>query len=203
MEPIFPGRYTAQTDQSFVLFLVGMRINQLWRVDKWWPVTQAMAPMLDTLYRHPQKGFLGGYSTVFWPGVLMVQLWRSFDDLERFARSPDEPHLAAWRRFNQAVGRDGSVGVFHESFQVRAGEYESLYANMPRFGLGAVFAHVPATGQLATARQRRTLHANRTPENRTPEAALPAAERVYDDREGTYTQSHTLVGGRHDDAYHN
>lgn len=34
MATIFNGRYTAKTDQPFVVFLIGMRINQWWRLDK-------------------------------------------------------------------------------------------------------------------------------------------------------------------------
>ena len=33
-------------------------------------------------------------------GAALVQYWRSYEDLERFARNPDDPHLPAWRRFN-------------------------------------------------------------------------------------------------------
>ncbi len=38
MTKIFNGRYTAKTDQPFVVFLIGMRINQWWRFDKWIPI---------------------------------------------------------------------------------------------------------------------------------------------------------------------
>jgi hypothetical protein len=31
----------------------------------------------------------------------MVQYWRSFADLERFARDPAFTHLGAWKQFNQ------------------------------------------------------------------------------------------------------
>jgi hypothetical protein len=80
--------------------------------------------------------------------------WRSFDDLERFARSSDDPHLGAWRRFNQAVGGDGSAGIWHETYLVAPGQYEALYGNMPRFGLAAATQHVPAVGRRETARRR-------------------------------------------------
>ena len=73
----------------------------------------------------------------------MIQYWRSAEDLERFAHSPQETHLPAWQRFNRAVGKDGSVGIWHETFQVAAGQYEAIYGNMPRFGLAQATAHVP------------------------------------------------------------
>ena len=104
---IFNGRYTAKADEPFVVFLIGMRINKWWRIDKWLPVSAAMGPMLQTLFTHPEKGFL--HAEFFWnmSGPVFIQYWRSFEDLERFARHPSEPHLKAWKKFNQAVGADG------------------------------------------------------------------------------------------------
>ena len=152
--PIFPGRYTARAEGPFVVFVIGMRVNRLRAVGKWWPVAQAMPPMLASLREHPEHGFLGGETFVFWRGTALVQYWRSFEDLDRFARSPSEPHLAAWRQFNRAVGADGSVGIFHETYLVADGQYECVYGNMPRFGLAKAFEHVPAVGNRETARLR-------------------------------------------------
>ena len=151
---VFPGRYTARAEGPFVVFVIGMRVNRLRAVGKWWPVAQAMRPMLETLYRHPEKGFLGGQTFLFWRGVMTLQYWRSFEDLDRFARSPSEPHLEAWRRFNRSVGSDGTVGIFHETYLVADGQYECVYGNMPRFGLAGAFAHAPAVGNRETARLR-------------------------------------------------
>jgi len=154
MSEIFNGRFTAQTDEPFVVFLIGMRINRFRAVRKWWPVANAMQPMLSSLYAHPDKGFLGGQMFLTWRGVTMLQYWRSFEDLERFARQPSDPHLAAWKQFNQSVGADGSVGIWHETYQVPAGQYECVYGNMPLFGLAGATTHVPVVGRRETARRR-------------------------------------------------
>jgi hypothetical protein len=154
MARIFPGRYTARTDKPFVVFLIGMRINQLWAVHKWMPVAAAMPPMLKTLAGNPAKGLLGVESWVRWREVLTVQYWRSFEELEQFARNPTDPHLQAWKDFNQRVGADGSVGIWHETFLVDAGQYECVYGNMPRSGLAAGTEHIPAVGNRETARLR-------------------------------------------------
>lgn len=114
----------------------------------------AMNPMLRTLSQHPEKGFLGMQTFLNWRGVTVLQYWRSFDDLERFARSKEEPHLSAWRRFNKAVGTDGSVGIWHETYQVASGQYEAVYNNMPIYGLANATDHLPATGRKETARRR-------------------------------------------------
>ncbi len=155
MAKVVPGRFTAQTDQPFVVFLIGMRINNLRAVRKWLPTLLAMAPMLRELFTHPEKGMLGARTYFGWRQVMVVQYWRSFEDLERFARSADDPHFPAWKRFNARVGyKDGAVGIWHESFLVQSGQYECLYGNMPVFGLAAATRHVPARGRLETARQR-------------------------------------------------
>ncbi|MES1025958.1 DUF4188 domain-containing protein [Gloeocapsa sp. BRSZ] len=154
MAQIMPGRYTAQVDEPFVVFLIGMRINQFLAFSKWLPTAQAMAPMLRTLYQHPDKGFLGGENFIYWRGAGLIQYWRSFEDLERFARNPADPHLAAWQRFHRAVGNDGSVGIWHETYLIEPGNYEAFYGNMPVFGLAAATQHIPAKARRETARQQ-------------------------------------------------
>jgi hypothetical protein len=154
MAKVIPGRFTAQTDEPFVVFIIGMRVNKFFAFRKWIATAMAMGPMIRTLYEHPEKGFLGAQTFVNWRGVTTVQYWRSFDDLEKFARDKDDPHLESWRRFNKTIGSDGSVGIFHETFLVGAGKYEALYGNMPVFGLAAATKHVPAVGKRETARRR-------------------------------------------------
>lgn len=154
MAKVFDGRFTAQTDEPFVVFIIGMRVNKLLAVNKWLSVFRAMGPMLKTLYQNPEKGFLGGEFFFFRRGVTIVQYWRSFEDLEKFARNPSDAHLPAWQAFNKAVGSNGSVGIFHETYMVEPGKYECVYGNMPRFGLAAATNHVPAVGKRETARRR-------------------------------------------------
>jgi hypothetical protein len=145
----FDGRHSARIEGEFVVLLIGMRINKPWKVHRWLPVFTAMAKMTRELSRDPESGFLGGRL-----GVRMsVQYWRSFEHLERFARDPGASHLAAWRAFNQEVGRSGDVGVWHETYRVGAGEYEAIYANMPRVGLARAAEHLPV-GSTSTAARR-------------------------------------------------
>ena len=151
---VVPGRFTARIDEPFVVFIIGMRVNRPLQVRKWVPTAMAMGPMLRELYNNPQKGFLGAELFFYWPGVALLQYWRSFEDLERFARNPNDPHLPAWQRFNKVVKSDGSVGIWHESYLVEPGNYEVIYNNMPVFGLARATEHVRAVGSLETARRR-------------------------------------------------
>jgi hypothetical protein len=174
MADVIPGRFTAQTDEPFVVFLIGMRINRFFAFTKWVPTALAMGPMLRTLYQHPEKGFLGARTMLSWRGVTSVQYWRSFEDLERFSRSTDDPHWSAWRRFSRVVGyKDGSVGIWHETYVVEPGHYEAIYGNMPLFGLAAATRQVPASGRRETARRR--LGQGEEPEARSTNATPPPA----------------------------
>jgi hypothetical protein len=153
--PVRTGRWAASHDGEFVVFLIGMRINRPWKVHKWLPVFIAMPRMLMWLGDHPQAGLLHYELTVKSPlSPLVVQYWRSFEDLEQFARSPDAPHLEAWKRFNAAVRDSGDVGIWHETYRVAKGASESMFGNMPPSGLGVAGNLVPVGSTATTAAQR-------------------------------------------------
>ena len=95
----------------------------------------------------------------------IVQYWRSFDHLEAFANDADDPHSAAWRNYWKRVGKDNRTGIWHETYLVRAGEYEAVYANMPPFGLGKAATLVPVTGATSARgriKTRRRMRKGRT-----------------------------------------
>ncbi len=69
------GRYTADIDGDFVVFLIGMRLNHPLRIRKWWPVAMAMPRMLKVLSQHPELGCLG-FQQWFGRTTLLVQYWR-------------------------------------------------------------------------------------------------------------------------------
>jgi hypothetical protein len=140
--PVVPGRMTANVDGQFVVFLIGMRINKPWKVHKWWPVFIAMPRMVRKL-SGDDLGMLGCSTAMGPSGPTLVQYWRSTAELERFARDSLLPHLEAWRMFNRRVGFTGDVGFWHETYVVQPGAYETVYGNMPRFGLASVGDHVP------------------------------------------------------------
>ncbi|MBA5689229.1 DUF4188 domain-containing protein [Rugamonas apoptosis] len=146
-------RLTATIDGDFVVFLIGMRLNQPWKVHKWWPVAAAMPGMISELRRQPELGLLHA-EMWFSRTLIMVQYWRSMDQLMAYATSKEAAHLPAWKAFNQSVGTDGTVGIWHETFAVAAGAYESVYVNMPAFGLGRAGSLEAATGRKQSAANR-------------------------------------------------
>jgi hypothetical protein len=86
-------------------------------------------------------------------GFTVIQYWRSFEHLEAFANNSDDPHLQAWRSYWRRIGKSTRTGIWHETYLVRAGEYEAIYGNMPPHGLGKAATLVPAAESVG-ARQR-------------------------------------------------
>jgi hypothetical protein len=149
---IVSKRVNGEIDGDFVVFLIGMRVNKPWKLGKWLPVMRAMQKMLKELEAAPPEvGFLGHTGL----GKIIVQYWRSFDHLERYARDRDALHWPAWAAFNRRMQETrGDVGIWHETFRVRAGDYEAIYSGMPPFGLGKIGRLIDATGSRESARQR-------------------------------------------------
>ena len=135
------GRWTADIEGDFVVFLIGARPSKLHLFRSLIDLggRRGMKHMLDYLVEHPEKGLLG-YQMGF-PAI--VQYWRSFEQLEAFAKNTDDPHLDVWRKYFKRVGKSARTGIWHETYLVRAGEYEAVYGNMPTFGLAAASTAVP------------------------------------------------------------
>jgi len=150
---VIKDRMCAQVEGEVVVFLIGMRINKLWKIHKWLPVALAMPRMLKELEKNPDLGFLGA-DTWFARNVIVLQYWRSIEDLQAYAKNRDRAHLPAWAAFNKAIAKNGDVGIWHETYRTREGDYETIYANMPLFGLGKATKVVTASGRRESAAGR-------------------------------------------------
>ena len=141
MTEIIKDRMTAEINEEFVVFLIGMRINKWWKVHKWFPISTAMPRMINELYANPDLGFI---SQETWLGrtTIMVQYWKSIEHLESYAKNTSATHLPEWSKFNKRVGSSGDVGIWHEIYLIKKGSHKSTYKNMPCFGLAKVGKHV-------------------------------------------------------------
>ncbi len=137
-------RLTADLDGNFVVFLIGVRINTPLKIHKWLPVVRAMPRMLADLHRQPELGFIHA-EMWFSRTTIMVQYRRSMDQLLAYAKLRSANHLPAWQAFNRSIATDGSVGIWHETYAAAPGSHESVYVNMPEFGLGRAGTLRPAS----------------------------------------------------------
>lgn len=170
MAPVLPGRTTHAHEGTLVVFLIGMRVNQPWRPDRWLPVFRAMPPMLAELERDPDSGLLGSRLVLDPRGPWLVQYWDSEERLYAYASNPEQSHRPAWTAFNAAARRPpGAVGIWHETFVVERAE--SIYVGMPLSGLARATASVPVGRRSDRARQR--LASGRT--SSSPTSASPTS----------------------------
>ena len=159
MSSIIKDRYCATLEGDFCVFLIGMRVNKPLLFHKWIPVFWWMTKMHIEINSRQRMGKdLGLLGCHMWFGrtTCQIQYWRSLDQLVSFSRSRVSSHWPAWQKFMKSIGTDGTVGIWHETYKCSPHSYESLYINMPPFGLGKVGNILPATGKYQTAKKRLT-----------------------------------------------
>ncbi|MFZ3452835.1 DUF4188 domain-containing protein [Arthrobacter sp. 7Tela_A1] len=143
MARVLSHRSTHQHTGPLVVFLIGMRINRPWRPDLWVPAFAAMPRMLKELSSDPGSGLLGYRITVGSGGPLVVQYWKSTEELYAYASQTNAEHRPAWAAFNRRARKaPGAVGIWHETFPVERAE--SMYVGMPVSGLAQATANRPA-----------------------------------------------------------
>jgi len=146
---------TADHDADVVVFLIGMRINR-WRSVRFWaPVLLAFLPMIRELLREPSSGCRS--IKTYWSGrtILTVQYWDSAEHVINYAHNPQARHRPAWRAFNRNAAKTTAVGIYHETYSVQSGNYETIYRAMPPTGLAAATDSVaPVARRGVTARAR-------------------------------------------------
>jgi len=161
-------RMTTAHQGEIVVFLIGMRVNRWWKPWQWLRTALAMPKMIAELTKHPELGLL---SAEAWFGrtTIMVSYWQSTEQLLAYAKARNSAHLPAWRAFNKHIGTSGDVGIWHETYRVRPGDYENVYLNMPAFGMGKAVGLEEALGHRVGAAGRLSGKA---------EVAAPAAEQA-------------------------
>jgi hypothetical protein len=112
-------------------------------------ISEEMAPALESAR---EVGFLHQEQLMTDGGGVLLQYWRSYDDLDRWARTL--PHMAWWRWLLENAGPD--ISFYHEIYQVK--EAEAIYERGCRPVGAAAFAGTstvaPGEGQSRQRQQR-------------------------------------------------
>ncbi|WP_051741788.1 DUF4188 domain-containing protein [Kitasatospora sp. MBT66] len=177
-----PGFTTAAATGDTVVLLIGMRINRFWAVHQWFPMLLAMFRMLHELGRQPERGLRGKVLLTASPRTYYaVQYWESEEKLYAYATAPDAFHHRVWKIANNKLKKGsmrGHVGLWHEAYIVPEGGYESVYFDMPPFGLAGASGVLPVEGRGRSARQRLAFRSDpgrEGPGREGPEGTEPAA----------------------------
>jgi hypothetical protein len=117
----------------------------------------------------PDLSLVKAYNGWMFGGPASIQYWRAYDQLVAYSRSTDAEHLAAWR----AARRTDAVGVWHETYRVTAGRWETIYGSMKDVGLlGAVGGHA-LVRESTTSTRIGDLESDRSPVDAPPGIAGP------------------------------
>ena len=151
---VVPGRVTAQIPpagptpaaHSVVVFNLGVQYNH--PLGPLSPAGRQINRYFDAMQRdlHSRRHELGLLDMSFWRAgeresnstLLTTMVFRDIEGLHRFAHEPI--HREAWDWWSGKARSPAYTGVFHETFCVPAGEYETLYVNCRPvlFGRGQV-----------------------------------------------------------------
>ena len=122
-------------DDDFVVFQTGISINHPWKLHNWIPAALSMPNMINELSYINVNGFLGYQLIGFFP-LVIVQYWKSFEHLFEYRKHRNESHYPAWKDYIQKIKDNDDIGVWHETYKVKAGKMECIQNNIPFYGLG-------------------------------------------------------------------
>ncbi len=150
---VHTGRFSVSNSKEIVVFILGVRVNRFRMVRKWLPVIRAVNPMLRALAADRDSGLLG-YSTYrrLPRELVVVQYWRGTEELIGFAHQ--EMHRKAWNDFYRLATAGAAVGIWHETYVVPAGRYETIYGIVPKIAMASFGELVPIGRRNKTAAVR-------------------------------------------------
>lgn len=132
---VVPGRKTVDIKGDFVVFHIGARAHK--KLDQFFrEMGDAFREMLQELEENPSLGCLGSEQFVGVTGFFIVQYWRSLDQLNAYARSSTNRHASAWAKVMRVVRKSNDYGIWHETFEVKEGNYECIFGACPPMMLG-------------------------------------------------------------------
>ena len=132
--------FTARFDGDFVVFLIGVRPNGANPFTKYTDeIGKAFESMVKELENDDTLGYMGGDNYVGAnsrkSAAMMVQYWRSYESLQKWTHTRMGIHMKTVEEYIKKDRVAGTTGIWHETYKVRDGEYEAVYANMPPIGL--------------------------------------------------------------------
>lgn len=132
--------FTARCDGDFVVCLIGIRPNGANPFTKSFiEIGKVFRQMMSELESDRALGYMGGDIYIGAnqrkSSTLCVQYWRDYESLEKWTHTKMGIHLRTIMNYKQNHQNSGEYGVWHETYKIKDGDYESIYVNMPPIGL--------------------------------------------------------------------
>ena len=147
---IIPTTFTGRCEGDFVVFLIGSRCNTAYPLTKsYTSLRKAFMSMQAELESDPSIGYMGGDLYVGANDrkstTMFVQYWRNYESLQKWSHKRMSLHLKKMSEYTSKNQIDTPDGIWHETYKVRDGEYETIYHNMPPIGLALATETYPET----------------------------------------------------------
>jgi len=134
------------------VFLIGARYNHPLGLfsPHAFTVGNAFVDMVTNLDKHAEEfGYLGATS---WQStsaaanneLMIVCYFKNVEGLHKFALS--DYHMPTWNWWNSKVREMPHISIYHETYHVPAGNWESIHINSKLSGLGSVSFKMPEEG---------------------------------------------------------
>ena len=123
-------------EAGFVVYLIGIEFDSLWRVGHWLPVAKAGRDMLSELDASEADGLLA-HELCLGRSSIVIQYWQSLAELQTYAREKLTDDGSAWQGFHQCLERD-ELDVWYEAYRVSQGRYSLLPAQSMPIGSAPV-----------------------------------------------------------------
>lgn len=133
----------SESSEGVVMFLLGARLNH--PLGKLGPGAIKVNDVFNDMWREAEKnsskwGYLGRTATLVdfsdseRPPTFWISYWKDLKGLQKF--SEGVAHRAGLIMYNS--GKLPFVGIMHETYYAPKGCWETIYDNMPPWGLGTV-----------------------------------------------------------------
>lgn len=125
---IKPVRISPPNNRDIVIFIIGMKIQQWWKIRSWGKVFFVMSKMLKELYSMKASGLLHHEIGLSGRNIVLIQYWTSLKSLHDYAY--EKTHAKAWAGFYKTAANAKGIDFFHETYFVKAEHYESIEVNL-------------------------------------------------------------------------
>ncbi len=125
------GRPGAHENGDCVVFLIGACLDLRHPLRGLLEISgrRGVRDVLAYVAAESDRGLLG-YDLA---GFTVTQWWRTIGHLDSFAGDGVDPRLAPWRNYWKRVARSSRTSIWHETYLVRAGQYQPVYGHVPAF----------------------------------------------------------------------
>jgi hypothetical protein len=153
MTAIMNGRRKAHADIELVAFIMGMRINRRWLIQRWQPRNVAMTTMAREFVPQPKRRHLCSKAWFQRTAAIISDRW-PLGALATYRKVRECTKVSDWPGFSRKTGNNDTVGTRNNADRIVPGWLANVLVSMPAFLTGNCTILIEAWHEFATATGR-------------------------------------------------